>query len=99
MSVFEILDFYEHVALLIKKDHLDIYDVWHTFYEWLQPVYFDLLPILDDKEGQWVLPLLRPLPVDGPNWIPCRRRGWLVTAKDGAPGFVDGGADRSSLSI
>ncbi|HEY0795469.1 MAG TPA: hypothetical protein VGD64_06785 [Acidisarcina sp.] len=53
MSVFEILDFYEHVALLIKKDHLDIYDVWHTFYEWLQPVYFDLLPILDDKEGQW----------------------------------------------
>lgn len=53
MSVFEVLDFYEHVALLIKKDHLDIYDVWHTFYEWLQPVYFDLLPILDDKDGQW----------------------------------------------
>jgi hypothetical protein len=53
MSVFEVLDFYEHVALLIKKNHLDIYDVWHTFYEWLQPVYFDLLPILDDKEGRW----------------------------------------------
>ncbi|HEY0758050.1 MAG TPA: hypothetical protein VGD59_02210 [Acidisarcina sp.] len=53
MSVFEVLDFYEHIALLIKKDHLDIYDVWHTFYEWLQPVYFDLLPILDDKDGQW----------------------------------------------
>lgn len=53
MSVFEVLDFYEHVALLIKKNHLDIYDVWHTFYEWLQPVYFDLLPILEDKEGQW----------------------------------------------
>jgi hypothetical protein len=53
MSVFEVLDFYEHVALLIKNDHLDIYDVWHTFYEWLQPVYFDLLPLLDDKDGQW----------------------------------------------
>jgi len=53
MSVFEVLDFYEHLALLIKKGHLDIYDVWHTFYEWLQPVYFDLLPILEDKEGQW----------------------------------------------
>jgi hypothetical protein len=53
LSVFEVLDFYEHLALLIKKDHLDIYDVWHTFYEWLQPVYFDLLPILEDVEGQW----------------------------------------------
>jgi len=53
LSVFELLDFYEHIALLVKKDHLDVYDVWHTFYEWLQPVYFDLREILEDQNGQW----------------------------------------------
>ncbi len=53
LSVFEVLDFYEHVALLVKKDHLDVYDVWHTFYEWLQPVYFDMKSILENENGQW----------------------------------------------
>src|SRR5580692_5420127 len=37
VTAFEVLDFYEHLALLVKKGHLDIYDVWHTFYEWAQP--------------------------------------------------------------
>src|SRR6187402_2819917 len=36
VSAFEVLDFYEHVGLLVKKGHLDVYDVWHTFYEWAQ---------------------------------------------------------------
>ena len=42
VSVFEVLDFYEHLSLLVKKGHLDVYDVWHTFYEWVQPVYVDM---------------------------------------------------------
>ena len=33
VSAFEVLDFYEHLSLLVKKGHLNIYDVWHTFYE------------------------------------------------------------------
>ena len=41
VSVFEVLDFYEHLSLLVNKGHLDVYDVWHTFYEWAQPVYVD----------------------------------------------------------
>lgn len=53
LSVFEVLDYYEHIALLVKKDHLDLYDVWHTFYEWLQPVYFDLRVLLEADDGQW----------------------------------------------
>ena len=65
LSVFELLDFYEHIALLVKKDHLDVYDVWHTFYEWLQPVYFDLREILEDHDGQWVDALFRPAVADG----------------------------------
>lgn len=48
---FEVLDFYDHVGLLVKKGHLDLHDVWHTFYEWAQPVYVDLQPLIEDKQS------------------------------------------------
>lgn len=53
IAVFEVLDFYEHLGLLVKKGHLDVYDVWHTFYEWAQPVYVDLQLLLEDKESTY----------------------------------------------
>ena len=53
VSAFEVLDFYEHVGLLVKKGHLDVYDVWHTFYEWAQPVYVDLRPLIEDAESSY----------------------------------------------
>ncbi len=49
VTAFEVLDFYEHLGLLVKKGHLDVYDVWHTFYEWAQPVYVDLQPVIEDE--------------------------------------------------
>ena len=54
VSVFEILDFYEHLALLVKKGHLDLYDVWHTFYEWAQPVYVDMQPLIESSDSMYV---------------------------------------------
>ena len=51
VSAFEVLDFYEHLALLVKKGHLDLYDVWHTFYEWAQPVYVDLQAMIESEES------------------------------------------------
>ena len=51
VSAFEVLDFYEHLALLVKKGHLDLYDVWHTFYEWAQPVYVDLQAMIESPES------------------------------------------------
>ncbi len=51
VSVFEVLDFYEHLALLVKKGHLDLYDVWHTFYEWAQPVYMDLQQLIESPDS------------------------------------------------
>jgi len=53
VSAFEVLDFYEHVGLLVKKGHLDVYDVWHTFYEWAQPVYVDLRSLIEDPESSY----------------------------------------------
>lgn len=53
VSAFEVLDFYEHVGLLVKKGHLDVYDVWHTFYEWAQPVYVDLRPLIEDADSSY----------------------------------------------
>ena len=54
VSAFEVLDFYEHQALLVKKGHLDIYDVWHTFYEWAQPVYVDLQQLIESPDSSYV---------------------------------------------
>ncbi len=53
VSVFEVLDFYEHLALLVKKGHLDIYDVWHTFYEWAQPVYVDMQALIESPDSMY----------------------------------------------
>ncbi len=53
VSVFEVLDFYEHLALLVKKGHLELYDVWHTFYEWAQPVYVDLQALIESPESMY----------------------------------------------
>ncbi len=53
VSAFEVLDFYEHVGLLVKKGHLDVYDVWHTFYEWAQPVYVDLRALIEDNDSAY----------------------------------------------
>jgi hypothetical protein len=53
VSVFEVLDFYEHLSLLVKKGHLNVYDVWHTFYEWAQPVYVDMQPLIESEESAY----------------------------------------------
>ena len=53
VSAFEVLDFYEHLALLVKKGHLDLYDVWHTFYEWAQPVYIDMQPLIENADSMY----------------------------------------------
>jgi hypothetical protein len=53
VSVFEVLDFYEHLSLLVNKGHLDVYDVWHTFYEWAQPVYVDLQQLIESPDSAY----------------------------------------------
>lgn len=53
IAAFEVLDFYEHLGLLVKKVHLDVYDVWHTFYEWAQPVYVDLQPLIENPDSPY----------------------------------------------
>jgi hypothetical protein len=53
VSAFGVLDFYEHLSLLVKKGHLDVYDVWHTFYEWAQPVYVDMQPLIEGSESPY----------------------------------------------
>src|ERR1700728_3288950 len=50
----EILDFFEHIAFLVRRGHLGSYDVWHTFATWIGPVYWDAreyiaIEQLDDK--------------------------------------------------
>lgn len=52
-SALEVLDFYDHVGLLVKKGHLEVYDVWHTFYEWAQPVYVDLRELVEEPDSQF----------------------------------------------
>lgn len=54
VTAFEVLDFYDHLGLLVKKGHVDVYDVWHTFYEWAQPVYVDLKVLIEDEASSYV---------------------------------------------
>ncbi len=54
VAALEVLDFYEHLGLLVKKGHLDVYDIWHTFYEWAQPVYVDMQQLIEAKTGPYV---------------------------------------------
>lgn len=53
IAVFEVLDFYDHLGLLVRKGHLEIFDVWHTFYEWAQPVYIDLRTLIESDESEY----------------------------------------------
>lgn len=53
VTAFEVLDFYDHLGLLVIKGHLNLYDVWHTFYEWAQPVYIDLTPMIEGAESPY----------------------------------------------
>ena len=53
INAIEVLDFYEHLSLLVKKGHLNIYDVWHTFYEWAQPVYVDMQPLIESDDSPY----------------------------------------------
>ena len=53
VTIFEVLDFYEHLALLVKKGHLELYDVWHTFYEWAQPVYVDMQALIESPDSMY----------------------------------------------
>lgn len=53
IAAFEVLDFYDHLGLLVRKGHLEVFDVWHTFYEWAQPVYVDLRLLVEGPESEY----------------------------------------------
>lgn len=54
IAAFEVLDFYDHLGLLVRKGHLEVFDVWHTFYEWAQPVYVDLRALVEDEDSEYI---------------------------------------------
>jgi hypothetical protein len=37
----ELLDFFEHVAFLVRRGHLGAFDVWHTFGQWIATLHAD----------------------------------------------------------
>jgi len=40
-AAIERLDFFEHVAFLVRRGHLRAYDVWHTFAHWIASMHAD----------------------------------------------------------
>ena len=32
---------------------MELYDVWHTFYEWVQPVYVDMQPLIESPDSMY----------------------------------------------
>jgi hypothetical protein len=35
LSLFPVLDFFEHIALLVRRNRIETRDVWHAFGEWI----------------------------------------------------------------
>lgn len=45
-QAYEILDFFEHVALLVKHGNISNFQVWHTFGPWIAPTWSDLKTVV-----------------------------------------------------
>lgn len=45
----EILDFFEHIALLYRMKYLDLYPIWHTFSYWMFTMYADARDYIDQE--------------------------------------------------
>ncbi len=45
-TAYEILDFFEHIGFLVKKHHLDDYDVWHSFSGWISAANCDFKELI-----------------------------------------------------
>ena len=49
-SMYESLNFFEHVGLLVKLGHLRARDVWHTFAYWAVPLYYDSRRLIEESK-------------------------------------------------
>lgn len=50
-EAYEMLDFFEHVGFLVKKGHLNEYDVWHTFVAWIGAIHCDFRDLIQVEQG------------------------------------------------
>lgn len=48
-SAYETLNYFEHLGLLVRKGHLDAFDVWHSFDCSAMPIYYDLRPLIESE--------------------------------------------------
>jgi hypothetical protein len=48
-AAYEILNFFEHLALLAKSGHLEVRAIWHTFGWWILMMNFDLNPLVREE--------------------------------------------------
>ena len=49
-AAYDVLNFFEHIAFLVRKKHLAEYDVWHTFHYWASAVYYDLRTVIECEQ-------------------------------------------------
>ena len=48
-SAYEILNYFEHLGLLVRKGHLDAFVAWHSFDCSAMPIYYDLRPLIESE--------------------------------------------------
>jgi len=51
-SAYEVLNFFEHIAFLVEKGHLNIYDVWHSFGYWARATYYDFRSLIEYEQRE-----------------------------------------------
>ncbi len=47
--LYEVLDFFEHIGLLVKRGHLDRNDVWDTFSYWMFNIFADARSLIEQE--------------------------------------------------
>jgi hypothetical protein len=47
--LYEILDFFEHIGLLVKRGHLDGVDVWDSFSYWMFNIFADARSLIEQE--------------------------------------------------
>jgi hypothetical protein len=49
-EAYVLLNFFEHIGLLVRRKHLDVYDVWHSFAYWATPLYYDARRLIEYEQ-------------------------------------------------
>ncbi len=50
-ELYEVLNFFEHLAFMVRRGYLDLYPTWHSFVHWASAYYCDAQRVIEYEQG------------------------------------------------